>query len=39
MWSKIEGMWGIIIYDNNLKRFWVGRDHVGIIPLYCGVGK
>jgi asparagine synthase (glutamine-hydrolysing) len=32
-------MWGIVLYDNKLKRFWIGRDHVGIIPLYWGTGK
>lgn len=32
-------MWGIVIYDSKTKRFYVGRDHVGIIPLYFGTNS
>jgi len=39
LWEKLDGMWGIVLYDHALKRYWIGRDHVGIIPLYWGSGK
>lgn len=29
-------MWGVILYDGNSKRFYIGRDYVGIIPVYWG---
>ena len=35
----LDGMWGITIYDHNTKRFYIGRDHVGIIPIYWGSTK
>jgi asparagine synthetase B (glutamine-hydrolysing) len=31
-------MWAIIVYDESTKEFIIGRDHVGIIPLYYGFG-
>jgi asparagine synthase (glutamine-hydrolysing) len=37
-WKHLNGMWGIILYDQSTKRFWIGRDQCGIIPLYWGVG-
>jgi asparagine synthase (glutamine-hydrolysing) len=39
LWSHLDGMFGVIVYDDTTKRFLVGRDHTGIIPLYWGVGK
>lgn len=39
MWIHLEGMYGVLIYDPNTKEFFAARDHVGIIPLYWGVGK
>lgn len=38
LWDKLDGMWGIVLYDGNTKRFYAGRDYVGIIPLYWGTG-
>lgn len=38
MWNHLEGMFGVIIYDPNTKEFYAARDHVGIIPLYWGIG-
>lgn len=32
-------MFGVLIYDPNTNEFYASRDHVGIIPLYWGVGK
>ena len=39
MWLKLEGMYGVVIYDHNKKYFVASRDHVGIIPMYWGIGK
>ncbi|KAL4511626.1 hypothetical protein ABPG72_012471 [Tetrahymena utriculariae] len=39
MWNHLEGMFGVIIYDPNTNEFYASRDHVGVIPLYWGVGK
>ena len=32
-------MYSIFIYDKNKNTFILGRDHVGIIPVYYGLGK
>lgn len=32
-------MFGIIILDKSTNQFFVGRDHVGMIPVYIGHGK
>lgn len=32
-------MFGVLIYDPNTKEFYASRDHVGIIPMYWGIGK
>jgi len=39
MFNKLNGMWAFILYDQSHKSFLIGRDHVGIIPLYYGVGE
>ena len=31
-------MFATLIYDQRNDSFIAGRDHVGIIPLYLGVG-
>lgn len=33
---KINGMYSFVLYDMNKHIIVVGRDHVGIIPLYYG---
>lgn len=38
MWEKLEGMFGVLIYDPNTNEFFASRDHVGIIPMYWGTG-
>ncbi|WLE63520.1 7-cyano-7-deazaguanine synthase [Burkholderia plantarii] len=32
--TKLDGMFSFVIYDNRNGRFLIGRDHVGIKPLY-----
>ena len=34
-WSNFN----VKIYDNIQKRYFVGRDHLGIIPVYIGRGE
>ena len=36
---KILGMYAFILYDSEKDIFIIGRDHLGIIPLYMGYGK
>lgn len=35
--EHILGMFAFVLYDKNEKRLLVGRDPIGIIPLYKGV--
>lgn len=39
MWNYLDGMWGTVVYDKGTQRYFVGRDHLGIIPVYWGAGK
>ena len=32
--SKMIGMWGFAIWDQNMKRLYIARDRFGIKPLY-----
>jgi len=32
-------MYGFVIYNKKSGEFFAARDHAGIIPVYCGVGK
>ena len=32
-------MYGFVVYNRKTGAFFVARDHVGIIPVYAGVGK
>lgn len=32
-------MYGFVVYNKQTGDFFVARDHVGIIPVYAGVGK
>lgn len=32
--ERFEGMWGLLIFDNSLKRLFAARDRFGIKPLY-----
>lgn len=36
--QMLEGMWALIIYDIKKNTFLIAKDHVGIIPLYYGLG-
>lgn len=33
---KINGMYSFVLYDINKNKILIGRDHIGIIPLYYG---
>jgi len=35
----MDGMYGFVVYNKKTGDFLVARDHVGIIPVYAGVGK
>jgi asparagine synthase (glutamine-hydrolysing) len=37
--NMLSGMFAVICYDVKNNRFWVLRDHVGIVPTYLGRGK
>jgi len=37
--NMLSGKWSCIVYDVVKNRFWVMRDHIGIIPCYLGRGK
>jgi len=38
--NRLNGMFGFVIWDQNLKRLWVCRDRIGIKPLvYYWDGK
>ncbi|CAD6509745.1 asparagine synthase B [Candidatus Profftia tarda] len=34
--NDLNGMFAFIIYDADKQRYLIGRDHLGIIPLYMG---
>jgi asparagine synthase (glutamine-hydrolysing) len=34
----MSGKFGVVVYDKAQNRFFVGRDHIGIIPVYMGRG-
>ena len=33
--NKLDGMFAFVLYDRKAGSFIAGRDHMGIIPLYC----
>jgi asparagine synthase (glutamine-hydrolysing) len=37
--NMLSGKFAVICYDTEKNRFYVLRDHVGICPVYLGVGK
>ena len=37
--DKLNGIFAFAIYDNELKEYFIARDHMGIIPLYMGWDK
>ncbi len=37
--EDINGIYAFALYDSNTDTFLVGRDHIGIIPLYHGWDK
>ena len=34
----MSGKFGVTVYDSEQDRFFVGRDHLGICPVYIGRG-
>ncbi|WP_392561138.1 asparagine synthase B [Orbus sturtevantii] len=34
--DELQGMFAFILYDINNNSYFIGRDHIGIIPLYSG---
>ena len=34
--DKLNGMFAFVLYDEKQDRYLIGRDHMGIIPLYTG---
>jgi asparagine synthase (glutamine-hydrolysing) len=37
--NTLSGKFGAVIYDKNKEKFYVIRDHLGIIPVYIGRGQ
>ncbi|WP_367680525.1 asparagine synthase B [Candidatus Fukatsuia anoeciicola] len=37
--DDLQGMFAFILYDNIKDAYLIGRDHLGIIPLYMGFDK
>ncbi|KAI2502978.1 Glutamine amidotransferase domain [Fragilaria crotonensis] len=37
--KKLRGMFSFILYDRSKDLFFIGRDHLGITPLYIGWGN
>ena len=37
--NDLNGIFGFVLYDSFENKFFVARDHVGIIPLYVGWDK
>lgn len=37
--DKINGVFGFALYDVDQDRYFIARDHLGIIPLYMGWDK
>ena len=36
LFKKLRGMYAFALYDHTTKSYLIGRDHMGIIPLYIG---
>ena len=34
--DELQGMFAFILYDTEKDAYLIGRDHLGIIPLYMG---
>ncbi|MCX2956874.1 MAG: asparagine synthase B, partial [Candidatus Regiella insecticola] len=34
--DDLQGMFAFILYDSEKDAYLIGRDHLGIIPLYTG---
>jgi len=34
--DMLNGIFAFVLYDQKLNRYLIGRDHIGIIPLYTG---
>ena len=37
--DELNGIFGFAIYDQEADRYFIARDHMGIIPLYIGWDK
>ena len=35
-WTMLNGMFSIVLFDEKKEKFFIVRDHIGIIPLYYG---
>jgi len=34
--EDLNGIFAFVLYDEEQNRYFIGRDHIGIIPLYMG---
>jgi len=34
--NDLNGIFAFILYDNDKDRYFIARDHIGIVPLYTG---
>ena len=37
--DDLNGIFGFVLYDDNIDEYLIARDHMGIIPLYMGWDK
>lgn len=37
--NKLNGQFSFVLYDSILNTIFVGRDHIGITPLYYGIDQ
>ncbi|MGF1741561.1 asparagine synthase B [Vibrio profundum] len=37
--EELNGIFAFVLYDENKDQYLIGRDHIGIIPLYQGLDE
>ena len=37
--DELQGMYAFVLYDDRRQSYLIGRDHLGIVPLYTGTDE